>query len=478
MWWLYDYIVEPLGLNYAVSYCFPNMSMFMRLFTYDSVCSSTRYILNYLNLYKSPSPSEPNQIQEDQTIKYLYLTINALVYYSIYILSWNSVNMSYLYELISIISSPIIMHYLQFPELTKKITNMKQEFTTLVVCKSLSKSLNHICIKNLNIDPKVNWVELKTVMNVENLKYAWIFLKILLITSLINYFKKVSYYSSVLLKVLYESGNIIEIPDYHKSIIITEKSDPKTVLRKIVTNRKWKYLYDPLVLNMILELFQEQEGDLIKDFIDSQKRRILKFVSLWSLGEFIPVPLLSLIFTRDFITPNNPNSNPASNPNSDQNPNTFDFQLFLPLIFPASDLIMYVLYPNSTMYLALWSAYMPLILETNLLSKVYTEILNYTPIIHSILTHKQKYNFYLCISAPVVYFVAQENLWYLFLLPFIARYNFIYIWLAIFGYLSNYDLIHLMTLSFILYIIINIYDYQATNWIEIKNKLVQSYYRR
>ena len=442
-----DYLLEPIGITLLLYYYFSEMSLIVRLFTQDSIHSSIRYLLYRLNVQKELS-------HISSMSRYTFYILLSLFYYLVYIFTWGRFPMEYLYFLFSIVSSPVMITYILESNIwfLEKLEMIKRKVLNYLACVCLSSSINGICRHNLGKDPKVQANELTEFVMVQNMNYIWTFLKILLITTLMKYFEKTNYYSGLLLRYFYETGRIIDIPQYHRSMIIDEQNNnPKDILIKIVNARKWHYLYDPTVLNLIIKIYQEQENSIIKEYVDKFQTRTLQFFALWTLNTFIPLPFLAFLFRLREKYPSN-------------------------LIMPGIDVILICLYPNYVFWISLiseYSYYLNNPLSRHLMKRLNKDYMN----LFYLLFHKQKYNYYLLTSIFIIYYTAQIYPLALVSLPFIVKYNFVYIWLVMWGIFSNYSFFHLLILNTMLYIIINILDYKNLPKKKINLELIESYYR-
>ena len=273
----------------------------------------------------------------------------------------------------------------------------------------------------------------------------------MLVTTLVKYFKKSNYYWGNILKFLYHTGNIIEIPRNHRSLILnTHIDNPEETLAKIITKRKWHYLYDPTVLNLIIKIYKKQEGNLIKEVIDELKMRIIQFFCVWTLSNIIPIPVTAFLLRMRDPYPKN---------------------IGMPLL----DTVFIFFYPRERMWISLFSSFAGY-LNCSLVYSLMYKSWQIIPYLMHILFHQQKYNFYLLASIPTIYYLSQLPYAILFL-PFVARYNFIYLWMVTFGIFSAYHPGHLLVLTIVLYLFVNVADYENATNHKIDYKLISSYYR-
>jgi len=332
----------------------------------------------------------------------------------------------------------------------------------------MAKSLNYICYHNLNhACPKITATELNGTMVIQNTKYIWIFLKILAITTIIKYLKGSkgsSYIYGQIIKLLYESGQIVETPEIHQSRLkINQTRNPKETISKIIATRKWHYLFDPGALNLIIQIYREQEeGSLLQECIQELQNKTLQLFTVWSLSRFIPIPFLAFLFRiKDPLSKSLP--------------------------IPIIDYLLLLAFPSHIFKISLFSAYSYYLdhpLFYNLIGRFIGII---CPLFTKYLFHENKYNWYLLLSIPTTYLTAKvvmsSNLDYgtsylLFgVLVMTTKFNFIYLWMILLGFFSQYSIIHLGILAGVLYFVINIVNHRVGAPPTIKMDVVKSYWQ-
>jgi len=435
----YDLLLEPLGvMGMIYSYAPIRMILPMQLFTQDSLSNSLRYVIRHLGI---PLPERETQ-KVGGIAKYSFFISISLIYYFLHILTWMNLPSQLLYYLISFISSPGLVELLlrQFPFALDTLEFYRKRLINYMGCLVLSKIINFICFKNLGQDPHITEEELGRSITAQNKVYFWSFIKIFLLTSLIKYLEKNGYYYSLIIKILHNWGTLIEVPKYHRSMILDSQTlHPRNTISSIIKRRKWSYFYDPTVLNMLIRIYNEKNGNFLEEFIFHFNRSFLQFLTMWTLAFYIPIPLMSLLFRIPH----------------------FNFLKWNILFIPSIITILWWYYHRNIIYLSLLSEFGGYLDNPAIrhILRVIWEI--YLPKGWTILCHYHKYNFYLLASLPIVYVTGSQSNWiYLCILPFVAKYNFIYIWLGILGFFSNYDPYHLATLNIILYLIVNLADYK------------------
>jgi hypothetical protein len=445
--WFIHYFFEPVVVPLFLNSVFPNMSLITRLFTQDSVYNSSRYLLYRLSL-----PTEPSKISPHA--KYLLYLVMAVTYYGLDVLTWFNFPKIYIYYLFTFITTPVILdgfldHQYWILEMLEKTQKKILNYLTSVC---LANSLNHFCVQSLNSNPLISAHELDDVMTMQNMSYIWTFLKILLITSLIKYLENSKYVYGRILQILYDRGNLIQVPEYQRSMILdSQVHNPKETLSKIVTRRKWHYFYDPNVLNLVIKVYQQQEGSFLQEVFARFRTRVLQFFTLWTLHGFIPIPFLALLFRLKDSYPHN-------------------------LIIPLIDAGLMLLFPNHFIAISFFSEFCTY-LDNGMTRHMINMIRIKVPDLAYILTYQNKYNLYLTMSVPVVYFMSKTGSPYMLgFLPVIAKYNFIYLYMLAFGYWSNYDVTHLTVLAGILYVVTNLFNFRNVPGRNVNMHVINSYW--
>lgn len=442
------YFFEPIVVPFFLYSVFPDLSLVARLFTQDSIISSSRYLMFRLSL-----PTRPGRISG--AAKYLFFLVVAAGYYLLDLLTWFGYPKIYLYYLITFMVSPIILETFLHHQvwILEQLEYWQKKLINYTACVCLSKSLNYICLNNLGSNPKISSNELDEVMGMQNLHYIWTCLKILLITTLIKYLESSKYVYGRILKILYKRGSLIEVPSYHRSMILDSQiNNPRETLSKIIARRKWHYFYDPKVLNLIIQIYQDQQGNLLQEILINLRARTLQFIALWTLWRFIPIPFLAFLFRiKDHTYPSI-------------------------MVIPVIDLFLILLFPQRIALISFFSEFSYYLIDTGIIYQLWLKVTEYAPRVLNIFFRHNKYNYYLTLSIPVIYALSQLNKYTLVTLPLVTKYNFIYLWMLGFGLFSEYQAVHLMILAFILYLGINLFNYQQHLTPEVDVNVIKSYW--
>jgi len=435
---IYDLLIEPLGIMTMITVYAPmRVILPVQLFSQDSISNSVRYVVRHLGI---PIPERDTQ-RVGGLAKYTFFIVISLCYYLLHILTWMNIPSQLLYYMIAFISSPGLVELLlrQVPIVLDTLELWRKKLLNYLGCLVLSKIINFICYKNLGNDPKITGEELNETLSAQNKVYFWSFIKIFLLTSLIKYLEKNAYYYGRIIKILYNWGTLIEVPKHHRSMILDSQTlHPKDTLSSIIKRRKWYYFYDPTVLNLLIRVYNDKDGNFLEEFLARLNRSFIQFVTIWTLAYYVPIPIMALLFRLPYYA-------------------EMGWQLG---IMPVIDSVIWWFYGQHVIYLSFFSEFANYL--NNPAVRHILKVLwdDYLPRAMEILSHHRKYNFYLVASLPIVYFVGQHEWRFLCILPFIAKYNFIYVWLGVLGIFSDYDIYHLVCLNMILYMMVNLTDYE------------------
>lgn len=451
---LYLYLVEPVIVQIFLFYYLPEISLVVRLMTQDSLFFSFRYLLFRLSF-----PFEPSSASK--LAKYLVFSILLFGYYFLSFITWSNYPNWVVYHLVCLLTCPVVLeNFLRnqvwileiLEESQKKLVN-----SLSAVC--LAKVINLVCKGSLGNDPKISAGEMSEIVTSQNIGFIWTFLKIFLVSSLIKYLEGSggNYYYGRILRTLYDRGSLISVPDYQQSMIIpADIQDPKKakeVLARIIMVRKWHYFYDPQVLNLMIVVYQNQQGNMLEEIMTKIQSRLFQGLVLWSLADLIPLPFLALLFRLREEYPKN-------------------------IVIPALDGFAVVLFGQQWIWLIAMVSEFSYFLDLKMLEAFWLKFRKeWLPDLLMVLFHQNKYNWYLFFGYFAILGLKHFGHWSgLLVLPIVTKYNFIYIWLVSLGYFSGFHFLHLFFLTWLMYFIINIVDIPNMPTRNERIELVKSYW--
>lgn len=431
------FFIEFIFFNIFVFYYLNNLNIFNKIITLDGLYFSTRYLINVIldiNLDFYPF-----------FMKYIYYIVLVCFYCLIQIMLWIDITYNYwlwlfFHYFFIVIASPLI-----FNELYKNdiIRNWYKNYEYIVFNKILNYTsinlIKHIVKKNLKHDIDITEHELNDIVNNKNIDNVKTFIKICIITTIIGYFKTTNYIGSRFIKYLYKGGMIIDIPKNHISIEL-DNMEPKNLLLKILEERKWYYLYEPKVLNILISLYNDKNNSFFYFYIENLYISFMKFLTIWTLSNIIYIPILSFLFRIKDKYPKNLIMPLIS----------YLLLIFEKLLNAGNNIILLIIFIDSFVWLLDNIIVHKMLYNcNNIIIKIFNK---YTKLDRIILIIKNNYR-YLINSIICMPIVSNVNYIEYFFIILISEYKIIYIYNIIFGYLSNYHWGHL----FIINIIYNIF---------------------
>jgi len=410
----------------------------------------------------------------------------------------------------------------------------------IVLCYSLSRIINSMTKINLQTDPKISYTELMNdIQLTKNSEPLWKFVKIFLVNTLIKILGNQDSYKMRMLKYFYQRGHVIEIPLNQGSILPTDRElNPKEILKLVVFHRRWHYLYDPRVLNGLIELYQSNHTPYFManclEILADLRYRSLKFGTIWTICSVLNVywifPLISILSEIHWETFNYQNWTWTWNWNWTWNLSNWNFHwgtwVFKPLGFAC-----YWLGLTGYLMSALITEFAP-ILDNQASNFLLTGIRERWPKWKLYFNHQNQFNSALLkftgsiiaiYHLPIVYeFIIRVTFTSYMVLNYVLEWQlqtqtqaqmqlqtptqtqlimlewifknlgllglalkvkyqdptrfWIIKWLIIWGWFSNYHPIHLGCLSLGLYLIINLKNYREAPLIKPNINLYHSYY--
>jgi len=376
----------------------------------------------------------------------------------------------------------------------------QQKVVQTVLCYSLSRVINSLAKLNLQTDPKISYQELMTDIKLQNAEPIWRFLKIFLVNTLIKILGDQDSYKMRLLRYFYQHGHVIDIPTNQGSILPTNvEISPKQTLKLVVAHRRWRYLYDPRVLNGLIELYQSNQTpyfeELYRELSANLRYRSLKFGTIWTICSLLDQPMLFPVISMileirltdiNRLIGTNKVQSVDYTGSSMGNYRGWGNWVFKPLAFG--------LYGSHTIgYLsgALISEFGPL-LDTQASNFWLTELAQRWPRIKATICHQNQFNRSLITYLGLILMIEQcTQTWFglgwplnvllLIMTSLVIKYReperkWLWYWLVSWGWFSNYNWMHLSWLTGLLYLIINLKNYRLAPIANLDLNLYHSYY--
>lgn len=438
-------------------------SLFLNSLTNDSIFSAINliskllitydvdniFINKFLKPFKILLPKLSYSYQHKVSIfdRYIYYTIIALTELILKWITWYNYS-SYIYHILIFTTQPLIMEaciqlLVDIYDLIYKKIN---KFKLIIISGSMSYLINLTSKSVLKMDPNINSKELKRTIKkvIDRREYNHIitFLKIFIITNIINYANNSRYIYGKFIELLYNYGALIKINnEYNIKTSYDNIKDPKEKLRTIIKKRDWDQLYNANTLNSIIDIYKINEtGELlniITNNINYCNLQISKFFALYSIATFINNPLISIILSFIILI-------------IEGRKDKFSYMMRIISIILVNFNIDPIYIIGICELTELFNNKLVKWLIINSLEKIYKY--------RKILFHHNKYNITFILSFIIIQYI--DNIYLLSLFVFITKYPLIYSLIIYSNYLSNFDVLHLFVVNFIIYIIVNIIDYK------------------
>jgi len=273
----------------------------------DGILFSCGFILRYFQI------SNKNPFYIDSfSYRMVYYIILISFCYTINIILWFScpiiINIIYL-----ILIFPEMVNYLMKTkefEIIKEFLNLHFEilFQNLI-CKYIAKIINIISITNLNINPKINYLEIRPYLlnkSLQNKKFFFNFINSFLLVTYLNYLENCGYFIST--KLLKQYFGIKSKTNDIKETLSKLNKRKQYVIR-LLNNRHWEDLLKPYSLYSFIKIYaQNTEQSLFSKYLKiiiskiyNAFRRSLCICSFGIIYKFGFIsPLISGIFIRKY----------------------------------------------------------------------------------------------------------------------------------------------------------------------------------
>jgi hypothetical protein len=409
--------------------------------------------------------------------RYIFYTLLSLSNIIIDVILWGNYRY-YIYILMMLSTYPYILDKIieikYFQNFLNKIYIQMNKFKTFTICSLVKYSINKIFSSSLSIDYQLNNYDIKPLIKHKNYEYLINFIKVFLITTIIQYLEHSKIYYARIIKLLYNYGALMEIDnDCSYNDPNPEITDNKTKIVNIIENKKWKQLCNPHILKILIKLYSDNKSksfvDQIKEvinYIEIKTGLIIALYSIGSLFEYLWVPVLISLILLIQSRKNNVIS--------------FLARFFaLVLAINNFDILTIILISETFEYINnkifRW-----------ILFKSVNKIIDTCKKKYHILFHKNNYNLYIILSLLITFILLSDNFKLLninifikyvlvIMIVVVSKYPFIILWYIIIGNFSNYYIIHMLLISCILYLTINIANFDTAPKQNIKLNIVENY---
>ena len=275
----------------------------------DSILFSIGFICRYFQL------SVKNPFYKDAFIyRYIYYFIVICLTYTINIITWFSYPIICNLFFIILIFPEVLNNLIQRNEfkIIKNSWNLNiNNLFTNIVCKYIADIINLISINALNINPKINYLEIKPYFQTEQLKqdnkFFLNFINSFLLVSYLNFLEKNGYLvSTKLLKRYFGICSDVSTRRGPRS-----NHSKRTYLIRLLQGRQWENLFKPYSLYSFIKIYADNPKKsfftkfykIIVSKVRNAFRRILCLCSFGMIYHYgFLSSILSMIFIRKFDT--------------------------------------------------------------------------------------------------------------------------------------------------------------------------------
>lgn len=450
--------------------------IFLNAITNDSIFSAIHFLGEmtksnyYANKYVSPFIENMNlKMNLNIMDRYIYYFLLQVLSLSFNILFWGNYNL-FLYMFLILTTHPYILEYVASkPPFSTIIKFLNKKINKIIKHSTLSLysySFNNICINILDKNPNISAHELNYFYKNKSYSHLTDFLKVLLISLLIQYLESIGSIYTRLIKILYNYGALIEIKsEYNEPDKYSDIKNPKEKILRIIDHRDWQLFFNPKILKIIIQLYKENKKEGIIEKIHKVVKHseiiIGKIFAFYSISVLLDNPIFSSMLSIGICYINN-----------------LDIKYYLPRII---SLILW-LFGFNIFYITLVSEAFELLynkLSNYIINKIKEKIYEN----RYLLIHENKYNFELIINSLIGYISYNfwlpnyhNNCYILFLLVSLINKNpHLALYVYIFGWFSNYNIIQLSLNGLLLYLTININNHKTTPKQNISANLINSY---
>ena len=434
-----------------------NLNVISLIISIDSTISALDFIMDFVKIPHHPFNSfNPFTMSDDFVNRYMIYTMYILVYYTIHIMTWFTINNYMIYILLLCVCPPIT-HKLLYMKYIQNIIHYLTErvitFNKYIISHIISHLIKGLCHDILQSSIQLDYTDIHTLLSNQPYSHYTDFIKVFAISTVATYLKNTSIYYSHIVNYLYNYGllfnisNNIQVKDAFPHIKNTKRK-----LHMIIQEKMWTQFYNPDILQKLLELYKINNNsifqDYVKKFIHTNYIYCSRFFATFALLQIIPEwmcifisCILTIIYYYKFVN------------NRD---NGKSYTLYLDIIIKLSSyIIMMCVGVNSHLVMSLTIEYVDTINNYFirwLLYKLYKRILKMTYISIG------RYIIGLCAIISCVYDIHRVYGMIGLLIMTNNRIEIIsYTIIVLCGYISDYNIYHLLCIGMIVWLYIHAY---------------------
>lgn len=422
-------------------YCMSDQYLYIILITWDNLILSYNTICDIYNInYKIIFYHTSNYID-----RYIYYIGLILIKNMLYILCYGYYNMIISYMLfLSLI--PIIFKYiLNYMQLMndyikKKVYNIMK----LLLYDIIKYIIKIICLTSINHDPCLNNKEIKNLLKKN---YKQLILTLLRNFVLLTIIKTLSYGNTISLNIIRKIYNANAEYKYVDPYPDIDKDKQKII--KLINQRQWDMFFNPYMIDLLINIYEKSHDNTI---LQTNIEYIFSNIELSIAKIFTTLSIIKILYM---------------------------YNINIKYLYMLIGLVSMLLIPvNKWHYKLIIIRCIAIIIGYNynnfllcsiicefaelLFTNFYIWLIKHIDIYikknNYILIHNNIYNYYIIINIIFLGLYQYIPFSLIFLLYNIlnSKYPIITLWFVFFGQFSDYFIIHLLILGFLLYFTINI----------------------
>lgn len=406
------------------------------LLSYNTICQI--YKLPYIiEFYK-------NTFYFDRYIYYFFLYI---LNYILQILFFQH-HIIIIYCIYITIIPPILSYFLllKYKYIFDKIKLKLLHIKNYILYHFIKKLTTFICVNILDINPNFTLEEIEDICHQNYKEHLYTFIKNFIILIFVQSLSDGNTYLFKTIKILYNQNAIYKYKDPYPKINEINK------IKKIIMKRHWKIFFNPYIINILTNLYQNKQNNNITLIMDKLYRKfefiIIKILTIYYLNQIIILfiedihnYIYTIIFLLSLII------------------NKFKINIKI-ILFKLIIVFLSYLYNNYILCIILCESIKFNYIFLDWYLKQCYQWCNKN---YYILYHNNNYNKYILLNFIILcYLNFTKNITFNLIFIIVnSQYPLISLFLIGFGYFSNYNIIHCIILTLILYLFINIY-YSST----------------
>lgn len=471
---LFD-VVKSVIIIYTVMVIKNTNSPMIFMITCDSLFSSTDIIHEYVF---APQHRIKTFI-EPYPYRFICYVVIESCFYIINLLTWWNFS-HYIYWIFITPAYPTILNYLQgVPDVRyvyMKVIHSVQLGINHVFYSFIAWCINTICIETLQYDAKISSLEAEYVIKSNNMGVIKSFLSAVMLTVLFNYCEKTGGMYHIIFIILRKIGfvNQRESDDPH---IMSIKEQRARVIA-VIASRKWSQFCNPNIINSLRYLLngntQGEFSTRINKIISTTEKSVIKFSTVYSIASFCSsvkiIPVISLVFLiRPLIDALNAVIIPRS--------------LLIKIITKSLGIIYIIFNEKPTQSMFTIGVIFELVenLDNSATHWLFRQLISWLDKKIWKLYQRNDYNYELCMYPFILWicslYVIKPQYIIIIMLTvlLIIKRRLLMVYLTIFGLFSDYYALHLLILSVIFYLAINIENGRKIGDRPIQLNIIEDY---